>query len=158
LNEIEKKKLAKREADRLKYEAVKDEMEEKQKEMDFMQDLINELSMEENQLKILEKERKEYEKKERLKEEMKKENMRQIKMKAERAAKERENELKLREELMARYEKDAKMEQLSAHKKKLKMIQHKKDVQDIMIERINSKQKRKKMQRLQNGVNCKRSG
>merc|ERR1712228_89257 len=74
LQEIEKKKLAKREADRLKYEAVKDEMGEKQKEMDFMQDLINELSMEENQLKILEKERKEYEKKERLKEEMKMEN------------------------------------------------------------------------------------
>merc|ERR1712228_1144385 len=46
-------------------------MEEKQKEMDFMQDLINELSMEENQLKILEKERKEFEKKQRLKEEMK---------------------------------------------------------------------------------------
>merc|ERR1712176_1577505 len=57
---IEAKKKAKQESDRLKYEAVKDEMEEKQKEMDFMQDLINELSMEENQLKILEKERKEY--------------------------------------------------------------------------------------------------
>merc|ERR1712204_155034 len=53
---IEAKKKAKQESDRLKYEAVKDEMEEKQKEMDFMQDLINELSMEENQLKILEKE------------------------------------------------------------------------------------------------------
>merc|ERR1712228_468289 len=38
------------------------EIIEKQKEMDFMQDLINELSMEENQLKILEKERKEFEK------------------------------------------------------------------------------------------------
>merc|ERR1712228_250093 len=144
LQEIEKKKLAKKEADRLKYEAVKDEMEEKQKEMDFMQDLINELSMEENQLKILEKERKEFEKKQRLKEEMKMENMRQIKMKAERAAKERESELKLRQELMARYEKAAKMEQLSAHKKKLKMIQHKKDVQDIMIERLRLKEMEKK--------------
>jgi len=143
LQDIEKKKLAKKEADRLKYEAVKDEMEEKQKEMDFMQDLINELSMEENQLKILEKERKEYEKKQRLKEEMKAENMKQIKMKSERAAKERENELKLREELMARYEKDARLEQLSAHKKKLKMIQHKKDVQDIINERKRLKEMEK---------------
>merc|ERR1712244_38840 len=118
--------------------------EAKQKEMDFMQDLINELSMEENQLKILEKERKEYEKKQRLKEEMKAENMRQIKMKAERAAMEKENELKLRQELMSRYENDAKMELLSAHKKKLKMIQHKKDVQDIMNERKRLKEMEQK--------------
>merc|ERR1711933_570665 len=73
----------------------------KQKEMDFMQDLINELSMEENQLKM-------------------------------------------RNELMARYENDAKMEQLSAHKKKLKMIQHKKDVQDIMNERKRLKEMEQK--------------
>merc|ERR1712129_621117 len=86
---IEAKMKAKQESDRLKYEAVKDEMEEKQKEMDFMQDLINELSMEENQLKILEKERKEYEKKMRLKDEMKRENMLQIKRKAERASMEK---------------------------------------------------------------------
>merc|ERR1712129_288650 len=132
---IEAKKKAKQECDRLKYEAVKDEMEEKQKEMDFMQDLINELSMEENQLKILEKERKEYEKKMRLKDEMKRENMLQIKRKAERASKEKENELKLRDDLMARYANDAKMEQLSAHKKRLAMIQYKKDVQDIINER-----------------------
>merc|ERR1711933_696532 len=73
----------------------------KQKEMDFMQDLINELSMEENQLKM-------------------------------------------RNELMARYENDAKMEQLSAHKKKLKMMQYKKDVQDIMNERKRLKEMEKK--------------
>merc|ERR1719229_169052 len=36
---------------------------------------------------------------------------------------------------MARYANDARMEQLSAHKKKLKMIQYKKDVQDIINER-----------------------
>merc|ERR1712129_604817 len=75
------------------------------------------------------------EKKMRLKDEMKRENMLQIKRKAERASKEKENELKLRDDLMARYANDAKMEMLSAHKKKLKMIQYKKDVQDIINER-----------------------
>merc|ERR1712204_152272 len=43
--------------------------------------------------------------------------------------------LKLRDDLMARYANDAKLEQLSAHKKRLAMIQYKKDVQDIINER-----------------------
>merc|ERR1719445_2228510 len=128
LERLEAAKAAKAESDRIKYEAVKGEIEEKQRAAEEMQDLINELSMEQQQLAVLEKER-------RLKEEMKRENMRQIRLKQEREAAEKENEMKLRAELLAKYESDERLQRLSQQKRKLKMAQHKKDVEDIIAER-----------------------
>merc|ERR1739838_20856 len=53
----------------------------------------------------------------------------------QRAAEEKESELKLRRQLLDRYERDQKLQQLSAHKKKLQMMKHKRDVEDIIAER-----------------------
>merc|ERR1712154_81534 len=48
---------------------------------------------------------------------------------------EKENEMKLRAELLAKYENDERLQRLSAQKRRLKMAQHKRDVEDIIAER-----------------------
>ena len=57
-----------------------------------------------------------------------------MRLKQEREAAEKENEVKLRVELLATYE-DERLQRLSAHKQRLKMAQHKKDVQVIIVKR-----------------------
>jgi len=131
--EEEKARQAAEEA--AKYKAVVQDIQSKNNDAEEMERALMDLAMEEAQLKIVEAERERIRKREELRKEMIQENLNQQRLKAERVAQEKEEEDRIRAQLLAKFAEDDRLEQFARQKARLKVIEHRKSVEAILVER-----------------------
>lgn len=131
----EKERDLKRLTEQKKYERVVGEIEKQRDEQEEMERMLMDLAIEEAQLKMLKQEEKRLRKKEEMRKSMISENLEQQRLKAQRIAKEKEEEDRIRIQLLQKFAEDDKLEQISREKARRKTIEHKREVEKILIER-----------------------
>jgi len=131
----EKERDLKRQTEQKKYERVVGEIEKQRDQQEEMERMLMDLAIEEAQLKMLKQEEERLRKKELMRKNMITENLEQQRLKAQRIAKEKEEEDRIRIQLLEKFAQDDKLEQISREKARRKTIEHKREVEKILIER-----------------------
>lgn len=121
-------------ADRI-YEKLKREKEEEMRLKEEEDALINLLYQEELEAKKRAEEQAKKERAVQMREEMKRANEHQLKLKEEREAALRREEEEFRAKMMAKFAEDDRIEQLNAQKRRMKLQDHKREVERLIEEK-----------------------
>eukprot|EP01016_Furgasonia_blochmanni_P056325 TRINITY_DN9585_c0_g1_i10.p2 TRINITY_DN9585_c0_g1~~TRINITY_DN9585_c0_g1_i10.p2 ORF type:complete len:338 (-),score=112.50 TRINITY_DN9585_c0_g1_i10:168-1181(-) len=135
-NEI---KAQRAEIERVKDEIflkLKEEQEKKMREKELLEELRTELYKEEFDEIERRKERDEFEKKERQKREMQEAEREAMRMKEERRREEERMEKEFRDTMLKKFAEDDRLEQLNAAKRRMKELEHKREVESLWQEKL----------------------
>jgi len=108
------------------------QMEAKSKEAGDLEQLRNDLHLEELEAESRRREELQVRKRLEDKEEMKNAYLFQMRAKEEKALRAREEEAKIRVELMKKFAEDDRLEQMNEHKRRLKLEQHKREAERLV--------------------------
>lgn len=125
------KEEAEREKTRI-LNAMLGQMEAKNKEAGELEQLRNDLHLEELEAESRRREELQVRKRLEDKEEMKNAYLFQMRAKEEKALRAREEEAKIRVELMKKFAEDDRLEQMNEHKRRLKLEQHKREAERLV--------------------------
>ncbi|XRB25121.1 meiosis-specific nuclear structural protein 1 [Pseudoscourfieldia marina] len=133
--EAQAAKAAKQNAADKRLEELKRIKEAADREKEEMEELLNELHFQEQEEKYVQKERDAREKKERERQEMMQANAYLKELRQQRLAQEHEEEMLFRKHLLEKFAEDDRIEQMNAQRRRMKMEEHKREVQRLWEEK-----------------------
>lgn len=112
-----------------------DQIESEAKYREEMEQVREELYLEEQEQAVRHKERAEFERKVRQRLEMQQEHFEQVQFKAMREEAERAEEEKIKNQMLEKFAADDRIEQMNAQKRRMKQLEHKRQVENLLEDR-----------------------